>query len=205
MISGRAELLARQTGDPKIKKGLAIIVEQAHRCSGIVNELMEFAKPATPQIERITLVDLIEDEVGEWSKGVSLQRGQLEVVISDRNISIDVDASQIRKALREVLDNAYAACDPKEAILKVNCALHTTDEVAVIVVQDNGHGMDREVLEKAGVPFFSGRVSGRGRGLGLSRAMRWCDINGGTLVLESAPGRGTSVWMKFPVSRESHD
>lgn len=202
VISGRAELLARQTGDEKIRKGLEIILAQAHRCSGIVNELMDFAKPEEPQKQRVNLATLIPDTADEWRQESGLAPDQLTVSISDRDINTDVDPEQIRVVLRELLKNALEACEPEQARLEVNCARDASDELAVVTVRDNGCGMDAEVVEKAADPFFSHKPSGRGRGLGLSRAVRWCEINGGHLRIDSRPGEGTQVWLQFPLSAD---
>jgi len=61
-------------------------------------------------------------------------------------------------------------------------------------------GMAPEVLERALDPFFSHRPAGRGRGLGLSRAARYAEINGGRLRLSSRPGQGTIVLVSLPAA-----
>jgi putative nucleotidyltransferase with HDIG domain len=202
VISGRAELLGRQTGDSKIQQGLEIILAQAHRCSGIVNELMDFAKPEEPKKERVNLASLVSETADEWRKESDLAEDQLILSMRDRDINADVDPVQIRVVLRELFKNAVEACEPERASLKVNCARDASDEHAEVTVADNGCGMAAEVVEKAADPFFSHKPSGRGRGLGLSRALRWCEINGGQLRIESQPGEGTQVWMQFPLSAD---
>ena len=66
------------------------------------------------------------------------------------------------------------------------------------MIEDNGCGMSGEVLERAVDPFFSSRPAGRGRGLGLSRAYRLAELNGGRLWLESTPNVGTKVTLELP-------
>jgi len=53
-------------------------------------------------------------------------------------------------------------------------------------------------LNRAFDPFFSGREAGRGIGLGLPKAWRLVEINGGTLEIDSRPGRGTRVLVSLP-------
>jgi len=52
-------------------------------------------------------------------------------------------------------------------------------------------------------PFFSHRAAGRGRGLGLSRAARLVEMNGGRLWLESTPGVGTTAFVELPAARRT--
>lgn len=200
VVLGRAEILAGRTADDKMKKGLEIIVFQAERCSGIVNELMEFAKPNPPQKQRTRLSGLLEQVARDWAANSALLPEQLELKISDADVVIEVDPEQIQSMFTELLKNAEQACDVAQARLKINCTADTADDVAVVRIEDNGCGMSAEVLEKAMDPFFSHKISGRGRGLGLSRASRWCEINGGQMRIESAPDHGTRVWVTFPAS-----
>jgi signal transduction histidine kinase len=55
-----------------------------------------------------------------------------------------------------------------------------------------------ETAQRAIDPFFSGREAGRGIGLGLSKAWRLIDTNGGVLEIDSKPGRGTCVTIRVP-------
>jgi len=68
----------------------------------------------------------------------------------------------------------------------------------VFRVADDGPGMDAATLSQAFTPFFSHRPAGRGRGMGLSRARRRVQANGGQMWIDSAPGRGTTVHVKLP-------
>ncbi|MDK1031110.1 MAG: ATP-binding protein [Planctomycetia bacterium] len=76
---------------------------------------------------------------------------------------------------------------------------HLADETLVrFHVIDDGAGMDAETVAKAFNPFFSGREAGRQCGLGLSKAYRFVEANGGAIILNSTPERGTDAWITFP-------
>ncbi len=109
----------------------------------------------------------------------------------------------MRKLFDEVFRNAVEATAGKtDRRLNVNCWFEVADERVVVRVEDNGVGMTADVLERAMDPFFSHRPAGRGRGLGLSRAARYAEINGGRIRLASRPDEGTVVLVSLPaVSR----
>ena len=75
----------------------------------------------------------------------------------------------------------------------------------VLSVTDRGTGMDAETLRRAMEPFFTTKGVGKGTGLGLSMAHGMAEQSGGRLVLDSAPGQGTTANLWFPADRESAD
>src|SRR5690606_5997116 len=72
-------------------------------------------------------------------------------------------------------------------------------------VADEGHGMDAETLKRATEPFFTTKGVGKGTGLGLSMAYGLAEQSGGRLLLQSQPGRGTTVEIWLPVATAQHD
>ena len=69
-----------------------------------------------------------------------------------------------------------------------------------ITATDTGHGMDAEVRERALEPFFTTKPSGQGTGLGLAVAANLIQAGGGGIVLDSAPGQGTTVRITLPLA-----
>jgi two-component system, cell cycle sensor histidine kinase and response regulator CckA len=67
-----------------------------------------------------------------------------------------------------------------------------------LVVRDNGCGMDRETRAQLFEPFFTTKKPGQGTGLGLATVQRIVAEAGGTIEVESEPGRGTSMAVFFP-------
>jgi CheY-like chemotaxis protein len=65
-------------------------------------------------------------------------------------------------------------------------------------VEDTGQGMAKEVLERALDPFFTTKEVGKGTGLGLSIVYRTVKAHQGELEIQSEPGRGTCVRIRFP-------
>jgi PAS domain S-box-containing protein len=70
---------------------------------------------------------------------------------------------------------------------------------AVVAVRDRGAGMPAEVAERAFEPFFTTKPAGSGTGLGLSMVLSFARQSGGTVLIESSPGRGTAVRLVLPL------
>ena len=199
VISGRAQMLAGQNDPEKVQTYAKIIHEQSHRCSAIVTELLQFASPPSPNPEQVRLRPMLIDLRDELVRERDLSVDRFELSLSDDNLSVWADPSQIKQALFEILSNAQDAATPGREQLHVNCSQGSVDEKVIIAVRDNGRGMTADVLRRAFDPFFSDRPAGRGRGMGLCHAYRMVEINGGQLRLESIPGEGTTARIWLPM------
>lgn len=103
--------------------------------------------------------------------------------------------------VRVWLDAHPQTLEPLAAALALACRLDV--RMFTIVVEDNGPGIDPEVIDRVFEPFERGRaeVIGRigGAGLGLHIVRRLAEAHGGKVSLASAPGAGTTIWVRLPV------
>lgn len=203
VISGRAQLLARDCADPQIARTAGIISEQAHRASAIVGELMDFAKPEPPRPTRWSIGRFLEAARNRWLASGPLTEAQFRLELSDDVPDVVADEAQMRMLFDEVIRNAVEAMEGRpNPLLVVNCTGDVADERVVIRIQDNGRGMTPEVAERAMDPFFSDRPAGRRRGMGLARAARYAEINRAGIRLASRPDEGTLVIVEMPAAAE---
>lgn len=200
VISGRSQLLASQLTDPKLKHAANLIFEQSHRLSEIITELMDFAKPVPPDVHAMDLADLV---------GRALHDAKMQSDPSDRTIEVTltdvppvlVDQNQVAAALTELIANAIQATDPVKGQIDIHAAYDAYSTQVVLMIADNGCGMDEQTLKRAFDPFFSAKTAGRRRGMGLPKALRWVESSGGSIRLESRPNQGTRSLVLLPVSQ----
>jgi putative nucleotidyltransferase with HDIG domain len=198
VISGRAQLAMAAANDPEVKRCLEIIQEQTVRAANIALDLMAFAKPEPPMPQQRPLRELLEPFCQHWQERFSLATEQLTVTLAHPETTIFVDPVHLKEILTAIVSNAVASGERERIHVEINSPSRPSDEAVRIVVRDNGVGMTGEVLEHALDPFYSHRPAGRGRGLGLSKAYRLTEINGGKLWLESTSGVGTTVTIELP-------
>ncbi len=104
---------------------------------------------------------------------------------------------EIREMLLNLVSNARDAM-PKGGTIRVTTKV--VGEDAQLIVRDDGVGMTEEVRERAIEPFFTTKGA-KGTGLGLAEAYGIARRHRGTLTIDSAPGAGTAVTLRFPVER----
>ncbi len=198
VISGRAQMELGYALDPERRRAMEIIITQTQKASQIVLDLMGFAKPDPPVPISQPLATVFDRLLQHWRDASNLAVEHIHMGVSDPKLTVFADPTQLQEILVAVLANAVGAVDREVCWVKVNSPSPASDETVRIVVEDNGPGMAPEVLEHAFDPFFSNRPAGRGRGLGLSRAYRLAEINGGRLCIDSTVNVGTTVTIEIP-------
>lgn len=198
VISGRAQMELDFAVEPERRRAMEIVAEQAKKASQIVLDLMKFAKPDPPKAKLQPVQQVLRNAFQHWKQPSTGRPGPIHTDLLDPTLTVYADADQLQEVMAAVLDNAMAACTRASDGVQINSPSRASDETVRIVVSDSGPGMSPEVLEHAFDPFFSFRPAGRGRGMGLTRAYRLAEINGGRLWIESKPGMGTTVTIELP-------
>jgi len=199
VISGRSQILATQLNDPRHKAAAKQIFDQSQRLSDIITEMMDFARPVPPRPGECNVAELIEQAVRlAKEQGKSADRN-IEVIVANVPAAY-VDSEQVSAALAEVIENALRATEGREARVTVSADPDPYAMRVVLTVTDTGMGMDDATLKRAFDPFFSSKPAGRRRGMGLPKALRWVECNGGSIRLESQVGHGTRAVIVLPAA-----
>jgi signal transduction histidine kinase len=110
-----------------------------------------------------------------------------------------VDFRQVAAALAEVIDNALLATEENSGHVEFTARRMTPVSQRVAVTVSDDGVRDGRIYAASGVrSVFSSKPAGRRRGLGLAKALRWIGASGGTIKLESRPGRGTRAVILLP-------
>lgn len=202
VISGRAQILAENEHDEGRRKGLQIIVDQAERASGIISELMAFARPPVPVFVTADPCAIVRKAVESRAAAVAEAGIELVTEISPDVPAATLDSRQVQWAIEELIANAASATE-RGGRITVRADYQPSGRQLVLSVTDTGSGMDDNTLARACDPFFSGRrAAGRGRGMGLTKVERVAESNRAELQIESAVGQGTSVRLAFDLDQQ---
>lgn len=169
-----------------------LIRAQVERCREILAQLAsDFGAGPGAAPEPIAPRALLDDVVADLPPDL---RGRVRVTPSSALPALVLPRTPVARALASLVRNALDASRDGASVV---VAAEARDGGVALVVQDQGDGMSAEVLARAGEPFFTTKPPGRGQGLGLFVARAVAAELGGSLVLESRPGRGTRAALSF--------
>ncbi|HEY0060611.1 MAG TPA: response regulator [Telluria sp.] len=202
IIGGNLQLIKLLGGvSDNARARIDIALSGVERGAKLSAHLLAFARRQPLQAVVVNPGHLLLD-MDEMMRRVLGPRAIIETDIAPSLWSTTVDPSQLNNVILNLAINARDAM-PDGGTLTIRAAnvaqgspllssLASGDYV-MVEIADTGCGMPRAVLERAFEPFFTTKPTGQGTGLGLSMAYGFVKQSGGEILLDSEPGRGTSV------------
>jgi signal transduction histidine kinase len=174
-------------------------VETLHQRSlslhGFIDEYQKLTRIPAPDPVTFSCASLFRDIEQTFQSEVAY--AGVRLILEEKNkLEIRADRGLIEQAMINLLRNSLdALSSQKEAEILLSCE-ETAKEV-LIKVQDNGTGIDEDLMEDIFIPFFTTKAHGSGIGLSLVRQIM--RLHGGQLKVNSQKGKGTTVCLVFPV------
>lgn len=207
IIYARAQLLELKEEDPARKQSFQQMMAQIERITSILTNLMDFARPAPPRMDDISLN-------GVARRAFSLIQGELNKKHVETSVELAADlpnvpgdGNQLEQVLLNLLINAEHAVDETYPDGGGSITLRTEARPGKVLcsVTDNGVGIEAENLNKIFDPFFTTKEEGKGTGLGLSTSYGIIQNHGGDIRFRSRPGEGTEVTIILPMASEKSE
>jgi len=213
-IAWHVQALAEEPGvTPEMKKRVTVIDEQLTRVVRIIQDLLSSTRQRQPEPTWLPVEQVISQAVALMEPAFHAKEITMTVEIPGDLPLVWADAEKIHQVLVNVFANALAATPPHGAVsVLVRARAASSDEldrgrrvadtmsplVVTVAVQDTGCGMPEADVQKAFEPFFTTKAVGKGTGLGLFLSREAVLAHGGSLLLESETGRGTTVTVTLP-------
>lgn len=184
------------------------------RATSLTRQMLAYAGRRSISLKTLDLGGIVQ-EIVELVHSLIPKRVMLNMNLAGGIPYIEGDAAQVQQVIMNLVLNASEALDEErggtvtistmalycsEEYLCKNSVLYNAPEgeYVCLEVSDTGCGMDEETVSKLCDPFFTTKFTGRG--LGMSAVLGIMRAHKGALMIESAPGRGTTIRVLFPVS-----
>jgi PAS domain S-box-containing protein len=196
IIVGAAERVTKNTKDPWVADQLGRMTKSARSAMRLASQMLAFAGHQDLHPKLVDVNKLVAD-FQPIAAQVAATRARVELVLHAQPLQAMLDPGQLNLALFSLVKNAVEAAQWNGGRIRLATRAIAAGEVE-ITVTDDGIGMPPDVAANARIPFFTTRDDPKAMGLGLSTVAGFCQQSNGRLVIESAPGKGTTIRLIFP-------
>ena len=200
-VLGVTELLReRAPADESFRRQLELTHRQARRAARIVQNLLEFSRPASPQKKPLDLSNIIDRTLQLHEH--SLRRNHIEVEFRPESglPSVVGDANQLIQVFLNLVTNAEQAIREVRDSGRIQIRVTQGGGRLGVTIQDDGVGIRPEALPRIFDPFYTTKRPGGGTGLGLSICMSIVREHGGTIQAEALPAGGSAFKLFLPLA-----
>ena len=200
VIMGFADFLSGSLEEDDPRRSDAVEIRKAsERAAALTQQLMVFGRRGPVAVTAVSLNAAV-DELAAMLRAVLGEKIALVLELAPDAGGVSVDRGQLDQALLNLALNAKDAM-PEGGRLTLRTRRPATGGLALVEVEDTGHGMDDETQARIFEPFFSTRRSSHNTGLGLSVVYGIVTQHRGQVRVRSAPGRGSVFTLAFPRTR----
>lgn len=194
-IMGVTSTLLHTQADEGLKKRLSLILTASERGRELVRNLNAYARKDQSGFQALSVNPLVEREASIL-RGSTFRQVEVHCTLAPDLPWVWADPDALGNALMNLCTNAVDAMDG-QGRLSLATELGA-DGFVELSVTDTGAGMPPEVQARALEPFFTTKPVGKGTGLGLAMVLGTSKTHGGSVEIDSALGRGTTVRLRIP-------
>lgn len=172
---------------------LAAIQKELGRLTALTEQYLSIARHNTTKIEIEDLRSVVTDSVNFMKRELVRKNVEVELSMPDKAVMLAIDEMQIRQALFNLIRNAQEAMPDGG---KVRVELREEPQLVSLSVEDEGSGIDAELLENVFDPFVTTKQTGTGLGLAVTRQI--VQSNAGQIRCEPGLTGGARFVIEFP-------
>ncbi len=200
MITSYLELLERRYKgqlDEKANKFIAYAVDGAARLQTLINDLLTYSRVGSrgQDLEFVDCEKVLQNVLLNLQMAIE----QSNATITHTPLpQVNADPSQLTQLFQNLISNALKF--RQEAAPQIHIAVQGTDDKWLFSVQDNGIGMEVQYLDRIFIIFqrLHSKTEYPGTGIGLAVCKKIVEQHGGTLWVDSQPGRGSTFHFTLP-------
>jgi two-component system, NtrC family, sensor histidine kinase HydH len=174
-----------------------IIVEESERLNNIITDFLNYARPREPQFSKCKVEEVIDKNIKYLATELAENGCQVNTEVGDNLPEIMADSDMLYQAFLNIFINAIQAM-PNGGKISVN--IFSANGNVAIHIEDEGKGIETEIMEQIWNPFFTTKEKGTGLGLGIVKNL--IEAHNGNLNIENRPERGARVTIQLPTKLE---
>jgi two-component system, NtrC family, sensor kinase len=204
-ISSYTQMLRQQVGASDPGGALLEKIEkQTFRAAKIINNLLNFSRSGSTELERLDLNKVLLDVLSLLEHQLDKSHIKVRKELTAELPPVRGNENRLQQVFFNLILNARDAMSKGGWLTLVTRA---DEDTVVVEVRDTGSGISREDIKRIYDPFFTTKGIGRGTGLGLAVSYGILQEHGGAIFVDSSPGKGTTFQVALPavaVSEAAH-
>jgi len=202
----RLETGLKKGNQEQVQDALEVVKNMIHRIRSMILDILYYTKERELNWARVNVLDFSNQVASLIKLKAEKYNIEFSYDFDQSEIFFETDPGTVSAALVNLLENSIDAClDDKstDKSHRVVFQVHENENDIIFEVDDNGIGMDKETQEKLFTLFFSSKGH-RGTGLGLFVANQIIEQHGGSIEVDSEPGKGSRFRIKLPKVLPEH-
>nr|HPQ65902.1 PAS domain S-box protein [bacterium] len=191
--------LEKKNRAPELAGHIEKIERKVRESNQIISNLLTFTRIKYPRYRTVRLDRILQEAAKTARERYPLKKTHWALKLENlEKRPIEADYVQILEVFSNIIINACQAVADRTGRIGVEGRIDESRQ-AVVTVTDNGVGMDEHELPRVFEPFYSGKKTGTGLGLALSKELT--ELHGGSIEISSEKGKGTAVTVVLPQKR----
>lgn len=179
-----------------IRENSSLIATRSASLTDFVNRYREITKIQEISKQKVSVDSVFQEVKALFRKELSEQNRECEIAIDPPGLSLHGDENMLKQVVINLVRNSMDALKQRnEGTIRM--IGREEGKHILLIIEDNGPGIPDEFINEVFTPFFSTREDGSGIGLSFSKHI--VRLHGAKISIQSGPGKGTSVIMKFRV------
>ncbi|MFP7755808.1 two-component system sensor histidine kinase NtrB [Thermodesulfobacteriota bacterium B35] len=196
-VKGLALLLRDKFASSSRESEMAtLLVQEVERMNRTISELLSFARPASLALAPVHLEELLRQAARLIDADAASDGISITLTLEEGLPAVMADRDRLNQVFINIMLNGVQSMD-QGGELRVAARGAAGGRSVEVIIEDTGSGMDPETMEQVFYPYFTTREDGTGIGLAISQKI--ISDHGGSIRMESEPGRGTRVTIELPV------
>jgi two-component system NtrC family sensor kinase len=196
-VSGHLQLaLLQRDLQPALRERLDVATREIARIGRIVRDYLDSTRGLEPDRKPTSLRQLLQEAIEVTGGGEPTSKRVVAIEIADEPSDFVTDPGLLRQIIINLLANAFDAIAHEG---HVTVWAEVKNEIVSIAVTDTGAGISPEDLRSIFEPFYTTKGRGKGTGLGLAICRELSKALGGSIEVESTPGKGSTFTVHLPL------